>query len=211
MKIIKIYINTEDRSCENILMDYFKQHPYIQLCNSNESKDCDIIVSDNFEKLNNDVFIFKVVQEIKETKCPKSKNWLFFPKPFNPTLIEIKALKVFSEKHFSSSKKLQNTLGLLGISPTLSGYNFIKEAIILSSGEYKIQEIYKKIALNNSTTYQNVERCIRYAIERGWLKACYDVAEEIFSYFVDPEKGKPSNEQFIRAVAEFTKLDNLDY
>ena len=61
----------------------------------------------------------------------------------------------------------------LGIGTRLSGYKFLRECvrIITESGTAfsgKIEEVYRRVAARYSTTVENVERLIRYAISKAW-------------------------------------------
>ena len=101
-------------------------------------------------------------------------------------------------------------LSLLGMSPKGKGYYFVRcavENILTYPYQPKILTIYRFVAKNYSTNVPCVERNIRYAIERTWecgnLKNIY----LIFGYTVSPEKGKPTNSEFLFMLAERIKMN----
>ena len=88
----------------------------------------------------------------------------------------------------------------------LKGYPYIVKAIELLV--YKpdmihdvTKGIYPVIAKEFSTTPSRVERAIRHGIEVGWTRSDYDTQMQYFGNTVSPDKGKPTNSEFIAQVA----------
>lgn len=85
----------------------------------------------------------------------------------------------------------------VGITPDLSGFNLIVEAIQIKVEEPEIgtTKIYKKLATVDS--YANVERKIRHAVSKADRKA----VESLFDTEIPTGKEKFKNEQFIALCA----------
>ena len=68
-------------------------------------------------------------------------------------------------------------------------------------GQCKFCDIFEEIAQNNNTTAYAVERAIRTAIEKAWQYGDLQKMYALFGNSINPEKGKPSNAEFIAGIA----------
>lgn len=115
-------------------------------------------------------------------------------------------------------KRVVKLLQEIGVPAHIRGYEYLKEAIILEithPEEKYIRSVTKKlypdIAQKLDTTSSRVERAIRHAIEVAYNRGNIVKLEEIFGYTVDPNKGKPTNSEFISMLVEHLKLeDNVE-
>lgn len=205
MNKIKLLLATKNNLCKKQIKEYFESHEVIEIYEKDFGGDYDIIVCDEY--VDNETCLFLLGNSFKELDFLLHEDCYLFFSPYNPNLIEFKAMEILREKLSFKNKRLEQLLLALGFCPSLKGCSFLKEAIRLVKTNSRIKDVYELIAKKHSSTVANVERSIRYAIEKSWLKANYDLIEEIFSYTIDPEKGKPSNEQFIRTMAKFTTVD----
>ncbi len=103
--------------------------------------------------------------------------------------------------------EVTNVLIQLGIPSNLSGFDYLRTAIILTMCDKKLlrkitKELYPSIAEIYSTTAPRVERAIRHAIEVGFWRGDLDLIENYFGNSTDPSKGKASNGEFIATVAD---------
>lgn len=99
----------------------------------------------------------------------------------------------------------------LGIPANIKGYFYLREAII-----YKAEHagttipmtkiLYPKVAKMFSTTAARVERSIRHAIEVAWDRGDRYSRRGVFGGQVSNPEWKPSNSEFIGAVAERVNL-----
>lgn len=120
-----------------------------------------------------------------------------------------------SELKGSSNNILYKTTDVMheiGISPHLKGYDYIREAIIISIADieklYGITKIlYPTIAKKYNTTASRVERAIRHAIETAWEKGNQQTIEKVFGYTISANKGKPTNSEFIAMISDKIKLE----
>lgn len=95
----------------------------------------------------------------------------------------------------------------MGVSPNLKGYGYLIDAInyILESKETTVsitKHIYPFIAKKYSSSTAKIERSIRHAIETAWKTGNEDIFEHYLGFM--PTK-KPTNSQFVTAVAEYIK------
>ena len=109
-------------------------------------------------------------------------------------------------------RMLSTYLKRLGFSPATKGYCAVYLAIILVLENPNLlnsvtKKIYPIVAEECFSTPSCIEKRIRYAIERAWLKADIDFVEEMFQYSIDIDKGKPTNRQFIATLAEYVRLE----
>lgn len=112
---------------------------------------------------------------------------------------------------------IQETTKLLrkmGIPPHISGYHYLREAIILTSEDFNrintmMNSIYKPIAYKNESTIARVERSMRHAIEVACDRCRVPVLEELFGNTIDRNKDKPSNREFIALFADKVLLSAI--
>ena len=100
----------------------------------------------------------------------------------------------------------------IGIPAHIKGYQYLRDAIIMSvqdaemlSSVTKIR--YPTIAKRHQTTASRVERAIRHAIEVAWSRGKMDTLNELFGYTVNGGKGKPTNSEFVALIADKIRLD----
>ena len=70
------------------------------------------------------------------------------------------------------------------------------------------KELYPELAQKFDTTVSRVERAIRHAIEISWTRGDIKVMEEIFGNSVDFDRSRPTNAEFLTAIADRFKLNN---
>ena len=103
---------------------------------------------------------------------------------------------------------LSDLIKQCGISPSLRGYHYLKSAIKLGLADRTIfisvtKTLYPAIADEFNVTPNQVERCIRHAIESGWLRGDINTHMKIFGYSISSDKGKPTNAEFIKTLVEY--------
>lgn len=98
----------------------------------------------------------------------------------------------------------------LGAPDHLVGHPYIIQAILLvvEDGMY-IHNItfglYPQVAARFDTTAARVERAIRNLIEVTWTRGDWEVLRRYFGNTISPDKGKPTNGEFIARVANVVK------
>ena len=61
--------------------------------------------------------------------------------------------------------------------------------------------LYPQVAAHFDTTAGRVERAIRHLVEVTWTRGDVEVLQRYFGNTVSPEKGKPTNGEFIARMA----------
>lgn len=67
--------------------------------------------------------------------------------------------------------------------------------------------LYPVVAEEFSTTWQSVERNLRYAIETVWTQGNLEEIQRMFGLTVEAERGKPTNKAFLAQLAEHIRLE----
>ena len=70
-------------------------------------------------------------------------------------------------------------------------------------------KLYPAAAAQFSTTPAAVERCIRHAIEATWSRGDMAALERLFGLSIDPDRGKPTNREFLAMAAQHLRQRTL--
>lgn len=105
-----------------------------------------------------------------------------------------------------------NIIHEIGVPAHIKGYQYLRDAIILSVGDIEMLNsitkiLYPTIAKKHQTTSSRVERAIRHAIEVAWSRGKMDTIDALFGYTVSTGKGKPTNSEFIALIADKIRLE----
>ena len=120
----------------------------------------------------------------------------YFVKPFDENVLASRVLKVahghqkrlITASVDSDELKVTDILHQIGVPAHLKGYQFLRDAILL-------------------TTASRVERAIRHAIEVAWDRGDVDTLNSYFGYTIHNLRGKPTNSEFIAMIADKMRLD----
>lgn len=99
----------------------------------------------------------------------------------------------------------------LGVPAHIKGYQYLRDAIILSVNSPEMMNsvtkiLYPTVAKHFDTTSSRVERAIRHAIEVAWDRGDIDVLSSYFGYTIQNTRGKPTNSEFIAMIADKLRL-----
>ena len=105
---------------------------------------------------------------------------------------------------------LRQVLLELGAPDHLLGHPYVVQGVLLVLyDQMYINNItfglYPQLAARFDTTAGRVERAIRHLIEVTWTRGDVDVLMHYFGNTVSPEKGKPTNGEFIARLANVVK------
>ena len=144
----------------------------------------------------------------------------YFVKPFDENVLASRVLKVAlgQEKRVlhtsvdSDELTVTEILHQIGVPAHIKGYQYLRDAIILSVNDMEMLNsitkiLYPTIAKRHQTTASRVERAIRHAIEVAWSRGKMDTIDELFGYTVSTGKGKPTNSEFIALIADKIRLE----
>ena len=103
---------------------------------------------------------------------------------------------------------VSDVLKQLGISPALKGYHYSRYAIcwILENDDSDtLTKLYNHVADEFNSTYSNVERCIRNAVDKMMLSGNNDSIIKIFGSCASVNDGRLTNSQFIYGVVDYVR------
>ena len=69
------------------------------------------------------------------------------------------------------------------------------------------KRLYPDVARSNNTTASRVERAIRHAITVAWERGGGEALHDYFGYTAYSQNGKPTNSEFVAAIADKIRLD----
>ena len=107
-------------------------------------------------------------------------------------------------------EKTTEKLRELGIRPNISGYIYLREAILMVADDPLLinvvtKEIYPTVASKFEKTPSQIERAMRHAIEVAWKRQ----SEQMIKMFKNLSYGrKPDNSLFIALLAEDIRMDS---
>lgn len=109
-------------------------------------------------------------------------------------------------------KEITKRLRIIGMPSHLLGYEYTREAILIALGNKDIlraitKELYPAVARVFNTTPSRVERAIRHAVELAWDRGDLIVLGALFGNSTSRSKGKPTNSEFISALADHLRLE----
>ncbi len=160
---------------------------------------------------NEELSLEELSKYIKEQ--PDIKAVLFADGSADTKISDVNALH--SEQDKCSEQDLETVVTKhmceFGIPANLQGYQYIRTAIMMAAEDMSIlnyitKRLYPEIAKKYSTTSSRAERSIRHAIEAAWKKGSAEVMNEVFGYTIQSDKGKPTNSEFIAAIADRVRL-----
>ncbi len=143
----------------------------------------------------------------------------YFLKPYNPSMLAERIIQ-FASIHDSTAAKngvkdldvvVSRIMHQIGVPAHIRGYQYLREAIILSVNNSEMissvtKILYPTVAKTFKTTPSRVERAIRHAIEVAWDRGDVDVLSSYFGYTIQNERGKPTNSEFIAMISDNLKL-----
>ena len=99
----------------------------------------------------------------------------------------------------------------IGVPAHIKGYQYLREAIIMSVEDPSMissitKILYPTIATRFQTTPSRVERAIRHAIEVAWSRGRMETLDALFGYTINTGKGKPTNSEFIALISDKIRL-----
>lgn len=111
-------------------------------------------------------------------------------------------------------RRVSNILLNLGMQTNLKGFKYCKDAICIlyQKGSKTIPFIgflYPEVARKNNVTSTQAERAIRHAIENVFNTTNFEPLYEFFGTYSFSKKGKPTNSEFITAVVEIMRMEDL--
>ena len=121
--------------------------------------------------------------------------------------------KLDTPKEMDLEAEVTNMIHEIGVPAHIKGYQYLREAIIMSVEDTSVLSsitkiLYPGIAKKFGTTPSRVERAIRHAIEVAWSRGKMETLDALFGYTINTGKGKPTNSEFIALIADKIRLQN---
>ncbi len=116
------------------------------------------------------------------------------------------------DKSYNLESKVTKLLHEIGVPAHIRGFNYMRECILMAVEDadvlnYITKELYPNVAKTCNTTPSRVERAIRHAIEVAWGRGNLDTKDNLFSYTINLNKGKPTNSEFIALISDKLRLE----
>ena len=117
------------------------------------------------------------------------------------------------EVHTNYNKKVSEVLLELGIPDSILGHKYLAYIIpkvIKNPENYDVsvtKALYPDVAKHFHSTPSRVERAIRHAIEVHSDRCDYKTIFKYFGNTISPNKGKPTNSEFIYRLANVLRED----
>ena len=110
--------------------------------------------------------------------------------------------------------KVITKLKEVGVPAGLSGYECLSVALMKSLQDPTIlkgvtKRLYKEVALETNSTASRVERVMRSSIEVAFNRCSYEILNREFGNCIDPNKGKPTNVEFISTLSNNIAIEIL--
>lgn len=104
----------------------------------------------------------------------------------------------------------------LGVPPHYKGYRYLLEGVCLAWCHPDwlnsvTEDLYPAIGKRFSTSGSQVERTMRYALERTWERGDLNSLYRIFPHDIRENKGKPTNSNFIAKMVDLVDLEIKRY
>lgn len=99
----------------------------------------------------------------------------------------------------------------MGVPAHLKGYRYVRTAVVMVEEDMRVvgsvtKLLYPELAKRYNTTDGKVERAIRNAIEVSWMRGNRNTFEQLFGYCAESGQGRPTNSEYIAAVADAVRI-----
>ena len=181
------------------------------------------------------IMLSAIAQDMFIQKAVSLGAEYYIIKPFDVEVLVTRIRQLYEEKYisaftnrtvsknaeFANAEALDRTYDIevevtnlmhdIGIPPHMAGYQYLREAIVLTVKNSKMyssitKNLYPAVAEKFNTTAQKVERAIRNAIESAWSRGNLDTIDSLFGYTINYTKGKPTNSECIAMMADKIRI-----
>jgi len=139
----------------------------------------------------------------------------FFLKPINYNDLKTVLIEINNKNILDENKKLFHRITKLlcdlGVPTNINGFHYLRNAVLYlynaDNIDVSISEVYDFVSSKFKTSKENVERCIRHAIDISWTRGDLDLIDELFGSSVDINKSKPTNSEYIFTLSDRIKIE----
>ena len=159
---------------------------------------CISVFLTHYEEIDSDVRLMDIRKKFKIQGilyCPLLENGLFS--------------QIFLDENRSLEQRTVALFQQLGISSSQNGYYYLKSAVkwnvrlSTSKTKLKIMQLYPILAQQYNTSVSNVERNMRYVIEKAFLQGNSQMLDKLFHNLVHYDNGKVTNTEFIQSCTDY--------
>ena len=159
---------------------------------------CISVFLTHYEEIDSDVRLMDIRKKFKIQGilyCPLLENGLFS--------------QIFLDENRSLEQRTVALFQQLGISSSQNGYYYLKSAVkwnvrlSTSKTKLKIMQLYPILAQQYNTSVANVERNMRYVIEKAFLQGNSQMLDKLFHNLVHYDNGKVTNTEFIQSCTDY--------
>ena len=109
-------------------------------------------------------------------------------------------------------KRVTDIMKEVGVPAHIKGYQYVRCSIIyvLENPETigsVTKVLYPSVAKEFGTTASRVERAMRHAIDVAWSRGDAYVFQKYFGSTIDPNRGRPTNSEFIAMLVDYVRLN----
>lgn len=121
-------------------------------------------------------------------------------------------LPALSARYLAATEQIAEALlHAMAVPPRLRARSFLPEMLALTVVHPPLLHdlahgLYPLIGGRYAMTAAGVERSLRLCVESTWSRASLDALERFFGSSVDPERGKPTNREFLCRIQERLSL-----
>lgn len=131
---------------------------------------------------------------------------------FVPVIVQTVSEEITSYDTSILDEHVTATLHELGVPANIMGYQYLKDAIILTIENREAVNavtkiLYPTVAKMHSTTSSRVERAIRHAVEKVWLTGNRYYMRRFFGDQALATKKQPPNSEFVAQIADLLRYD----
>lgn len=108
------------------------------------------------------------------------------------------------------SRYVSDILKKIGMRPNLLGFNYLLDIILLLVRKdnvypyfHRMGAMYEQLADKYGKRPNCIERNIRNSIETAWMYGDIEYINSLFGFSVRPDKGKPTNSEFIGFICDY--------
>ena len=115
----------------------------------------------------------------------------------------------FLDENRTLEQRVVSLFNKLGISSSQNGYYYLKSAIkwnvrlSTTNTKLKIMQLYPILAQQYNTSVPNIERNMRYVIEKAFLQGNSKMLDELFHNIIHLNSGKVTNTEFIQSCTDY--------
>lgn len=107
---------------------------------------------------------------------------------------------------------IMNVLMEIGAPDHLIGYPYVvKGALMLLEDRNLLNNMtgkfYPELAKQFDTTPSKTERAIRHVVEVAWIRGEYETINRYFGNVADPNKGRPTNSEFMARLTNIIRME----